>query len=423
MAGASWYGSPMQDNADVSSFAVARYTPAGALDRRFSGDGKIVTFLGNGFLFEQATAVALQPDGAIVVAGEAGRHDGDFGVVRYVVPTSRPDAQIKQRSRPFFIGDDLYGPPVWRQTWNADVRHGTTFLIRAENDGSSPDGFVFDGCASSSSFAVRYFVGDTPVTRRVVDGTYEVNPVAPGGVVQLRLTIQERAGTDGGRFVCRVEVRSAIDDAKFDVVRAIVYTGPLGCLPDGIRERSERAPLRGVTGDRSRNRAGRRRVGTLTPAPVAQGIEQGTSNPQVAGSNPARRAGQRCVLRNAAGVRSSKSAMMMSPQSTMTPAIITAMPGAGRGSPSRIASSIARHRRRAMAAVTTPARISRIPTISHAHWNVCPARSRAAATPEATSASAVRSHARYVRSFASWNCTSGLRRSLMSAPLVEMPRA
>jgi hypothetical protein len=56
----------------------------------------------------------------------------------------------------------------------------------------------------------------------------------------------------------------------------------------------------------------------------------------------------------------------MSPQITMTPAIITAMPGAGSGSPSRIAASMARHRRRARAAVTTPARISRTPTVSHA---------------------------------------------------------
>jgi hypothetical protein len=103
----------------------------------------------------------------------------------------------------------------------------------------------------------------------------------------------------------------------------------------------------------------------------------------------------------------------MSPQITITPAIIAAMPGAGKGSPSRIAASIARHRRRAKAAVTTPAMISRTPTVSHAQWSDCPARSRAAATPEATSASAVRSHARYVRSFASWNCGSGLR-SLMS---------
>jgi hypothetical protein len=45
----------------------------------------------------------------------------------------------------------------------------------------------------------------------------------------------------------------------------------------------------------------------------------------------------------------------------MTPAIITATPGVGRGSPSRIAASVARHRRRAKAAVTTPAMISRTP--------------------------------------------------------------
>ena len=108
--------------------------------------------------------------------------------------------------------------------------------------------------------------------------------------------------------------------------------------------------------------------------------------------------------------------MVISPQRTMTPAIITAIPGAGRGSPARTAASIALHRRRATAAVTTPARISRTPTVSHAQRNVCPDRSRAAATPEATSASDVRSHARYVRSFASWNCTSGPRRSLTSAP-------
>ncbi len=112
----------------------------------------------------------------------------------------------------------------------------------------------------------------------------------------------------------------------------------------------------------------------------------------------------------------------MSPQITMTPAIITAMPGAGRGSPSRIAASIARHRRRAKAAVTTPAMIRRTPTVSHAQWSDCPASNRAAATPEATSASAVRGHARYVRSFASWNCGSGLRSLMSPAPALSRCR-
>lgn len=59
----------------------------------------------------------------------------------------------------------------------------------------------------------------------------------------------------------------------------------------------------------------------------------------------------------------------MSPQSTRTPTIITAMPGAGRVSlggsrrPSPAIGVVPR-------AVTTPARISRIPTDSHAQWSV-----------------------------------------------------
>jgi uncharacterized delta-60 repeat protein len=236
VAGGVWSGTTYQDNADVSSFAVARYDPAGALDRRFSGDGKIVTYAGLGAPYEEADSVALQADGAIVVAGEAGRNEGDFGIVRYVVPTSRPDALIRQRSIPFSVGDDAYGPPIWRQTWNAFKPHGATFVIRAENDGSSPDRFVFDGCAPTNRFSVRYFVGDTTVTGRVVAGTFAVGWIPPGGAFELRVTIRERTpATDSGAFACRVGVRSAIDDTKRDVVRAVVYTGPVACFPEGIR--------------------------------------------------------------------------------------------------------------------------------------------------------------------------------------------
>jgi uncharacterized delta-60 repeat protein len=59
-------------------FAVVRYTSAGALDSTFAGNGKAVTNLGIGE--DAAHAIALQPDGKIVVAGGGG---DDFGVVRY----------------------------------------------------------------------------------------------------------------------------------------------------------------------------------------------------------------------------------------------------------------------------------------------------------------------------------------------------
>jgi uncharacterized delta-60 repeat protein len=53
--------------------AVARYRPDGSPDPTFSGDGRVVTDFGGAV---QATSVALQPDGKILVAGTA-------GVVRY----------------------------------------------------------------------------------------------------------------------------------------------------------------------------------------------------------------------------------------------------------------------------------------------------------------------------------------------------
>src|SRR5262249_32342001 len=50
--------------------ALARYNPDGTLDPTFGSSGKVTT-INNGTSDEQAYAVALQPDGKIVVAGYA----------------------------------------------------------------------------------------------------------------------------------------------------------------------------------------------------------------------------------------------------------------------------------------------------------------------------------------------------------------
>ncbi|HSQ16830.1 MAG TPA: delta-60 repeat domain-containing protein [Anaerolineales bacterium] len=63
-------------------FAVARYNPDGSWDTSFDGDGRLLTdFMG---YQDYGYAVALQPNGSIVVAGSAG--DGvtrDFALTRY----------------------------------------------------------------------------------------------------------------------------------------------------------------------------------------------------------------------------------------------------------------------------------------------------------------------------------------------------
>lgn len=68
-------------NGPASDFALARYSPSGALDTRFSGDGKLTTnFVTFGDNPDSAEAVAVQTDGKIVAAGTAYSF---FGLARY----------------------------------------------------------------------------------------------------------------------------------------------------------------------------------------------------------------------------------------------------------------------------------------------------------------------------------------------------
>ena len=63
-----------------SDFAVARYTPDGKLDASFGKSGVVTTDIGAG---DDARAVAVQPDGRILVAGSTGRSGSDLALERY----------------------------------------------------------------------------------------------------------------------------------------------------------------------------------------------------------------------------------------------------------------------------------------------------------------------------------------------------
>jgi uncharacterized delta-60 repeat protein len=72
-------------------FALARYRPAGHLDRRFGSRGTVTTdFAGD---FDEANALAIQPDGRLVAAGTAtitpGSAPEDFGLSRYFADVRR----------------------------------------------------------------------------------------------------------------------------------------------------------------------------------------------------------------------------------------------------------------------------------------------------------------------------------------------
>ena len=83
------------------NFAIARYNTDGSLDTSFDGDGKVTTdFLG----FEnKAEAVAIQPDGKIVVAGSAAANapGPDIPVTRFALARYNSDGSLD----PTFDGD------------------------------------------------------------------------------------------------------------------------------------------------------------------------------------------------------------------------------------------------------------------------------------------------------------------------------
>lgn len=65
--------------------SVTRFNADGSLDTSFGTGGKVTTDIAGGFAQERARAVAIQSDGKIVVAGEASLPSGDLAVaiVRY----------------------------------------------------------------------------------------------------------------------------------------------------------------------------------------------------------------------------------------------------------------------------------------------------------------------------------------------------
>ncbi|MFC9672858.1 calcium-binding protein [Streptomyces sp. NPDC056949] len=136
--------------------ALARYNPDGSLDTTFDGDGKVTT----GFAGGSATAydVALQTNGAIAVAGRAGynypANASDFMLARY-----NPDGSLDtgfdgdgRVTTPFATADVAGGLKV--QADGKLVVSGTSdfdfALARYNPDGTLDSGFDGDGKVTTS---------------------------------------------------------------------------------------------------------------------------------------------------------------------------------------------------------------------------------------------------------------------------------
>jgi uncharacterized delta-60 repeat protein len=132
-----------------ANFALARYHSNGSLDPSFGTDGKVITSFGG---TDQASAVILQPDGKIVVAGQTDTGiSTDFALARYM-PDGSLDGGFGSGGRittNFTGNSDDVGAAVVLQSDGKIVVGGTSeenfALARYTPDGGLDTSFGIEG--------------------------------------------------------------------------------------------------------------------------------------------------------------------------------------------------------------------------------------------------------------------------------------
>jgi uncharacterized delta-60 repeat protein len=182
-----------------ADFALARYNPDGSLDSSFDGDGRVLTDFGAD---NEASGVAIQTDGRIVVAGVSG---GDFALARY-----NTDGSLD----PSFDGDGR----VVTDFGAFDFPHA----VAIQGDGKIVAAGVSGADFNSNDFALaRYLPDGGPVNRppdcsTVTPGTDTLWP--PDHTLQL-VTLGRATDPDG--------------DTVTLTITAVTQDEPLNGLSDG----------------------------------------------------------------------------------------------------------------------------------------------------------------------------------------------
>jgi uncharacterized delta-60 repeat protein len=140
-------------------FALARYTPAGALDTSFGSGGKVTTDFSRSSI-DTAYAATLQSDGKIVAAGiSSGSPSYDFAVARYST-SGGLDTGFGNRGKVVtdFSGFDDYAYDVTLQSDGKIVAAGTSYSNKTSED------FALERYTASGALDSTFGVGGKVTT-------------------------------------------------------------------------------------------------------------------------------------------------------------------------------------------------------------------------------------------------------------------
>jgi competence ComEA-like helix-hairpin-helix protein len=127
-------------------FALARYNSDGVLDTTFDGDGFVITDVGG---FDGGAAVAVRSDGKIIVAGTSNSLNPDFALARYNTDGSLDATLGAGGLVTTDFGNEDYGEALALQPDGkmvvAGFSGGDFALARYRSDGSLDTSFAIDG--------------------------------------------------------------------------------------------------------------------------------------------------------------------------------------------------------------------------------------------------------------------------------------
>jgi uncharacterized delta-60 repeat protein len=153
-------------------FALARYLSNGTLDTTFSGDGTVLTDFGSGSE-DQASALALQPKGKIVLAGVSNE---DFALARYL-PNGTLDTS--------FSGDGKvttdFGVNAWASALAIQPHYGRLVVAGRSYTASTLEDFALARYHAIACTGVVATQGGTAGNDTLVGGTGDDTVVGDTG--------------------------------------------------------------------------------------------------------------------------------------------------------------------------------------------------------------------------------------------------
>ncbi len=184
---------------------LMRHTAAGELDKTFGTGGKIDNLFTGGV--RVPSAIAIQPDGAIVVTGAVTPGDmlGDptsATITRVEGGGPQPDVRMGLAQKASH-GNNIY-PDGDAQTLHLTLHPGDPardVFITIQNDGSETDSFSLYATGSDRGYQITWYHGEEDVTRQFTRQfnaeKLETGPLAPGKIYQLRASLRANANATG----------------------------------------------------------------------------------------------------------------------------------------------------------------------------------------------------------------------------------